>query len=67
MFPHHALKVRDRVEPDATILKQGGLWCGSQERGWKIVGNFGDQFSDLSGDPLATISVKLPNPVYYIL
>jgi acid phosphatase len=44
----------------------------SQERkkianaGYKIVLNVGDQMSDLKGDPQAEMSVKLPNPFYYI-
>ena len=35
---------------------------------WKerIILNVGDQLSDLSGSPQAELSVKLPNPFYYI-
>lgn len=36
-------------------------------RGFEIVGNFGDQFSDLCGENSAVASFKLPNPMYYIL
>jgi acid phosphatase len=44
----------------------------SQERkkivdaGYRIVMNVGDQWSDLNGDARAEISVKLPNPFYYL-
>ena len=36
------------------------------DAGYKIVVNMGDQFSDLNGLPQAELSVKLPNPFYYI-
>ncbi len=35
-------------------------------QGYKIILNMGDQWSDLNGDPKAEISVKLPNPFYYL-
>jgi acid phosphatase len=44
----------------------------SQERkkivdaGYRIVMSVGDQWSDLDGEPKAEVSVKLPNPFYYI-
>ena len=34
--------------------------------GYHIILNMGDQWSDLNGDPKAEISVKLPNPFYYL-
>jgi hypothetical protein len=34
--------------------------------GYHIVLNMGDQLSDLDGDPHADISVRLPNPFYYL-
>jgi len=34
--------------------------------GYRIVMSVGDQWSDLDGTPRAEISVKLPNPFYYI-
>ena len=36
-----------------------------QSLGYKIVGNFGDQYSDLSGG-YAQKTFKLPNPMYYL-
>ena len=35
-------------------------------QGYKIILNMGDQWSDLNGTPKAEISVKLPNPFYYL-
>jgi HAD superfamily, subfamily IIIB (Acid phosphatase) len=37
------------------------------DAGYKIVGTFGDQYSDLEGAYPAVASWKLPNPMYYIL
>ncbi|KAM7491770.1 hypothetical protein LguiA_034691 [Lonicera macranthoides] len=37
-----------------------------EEQGYKIVGNSGDQWSDLLGTPISIRSFKLPNPMYYI-
>lgn len=34
--------------------------------GYKIILNVGDQISDLNGTPQAELSVKLPNPFYFI-
>jgi len=38
-----------------------------QDAGFKLVGNMGDQFSDLAGLYPAVAGWKLPNPVYAIL
>jgi hypothetical protein len=35
-------------------------------RGYRILMSLGDQWSDLLGDPQAEISIKLPNPFYFI-
>lgn len=37
------------------------------EEGFRIVGNSGDQWSDLLGSSMTYRSFKLPNPMYYIL
>ncbi|XP_066378292.1 acid phosphatase 1-like [Miscanthus floridulus] len=37
-----------------------------EAEGFKILGNSGDQWSDLIGSPMATRSFKLPNPMYFI-
>lgn len=36
------------------------------EQGYRLVLNIGDQQSDLAGDPQAEMSLKLPNPFYFI-
>lgn len=36
------------------------------EEGFRIVGNSGDQWSDLLGSSTSIRSFKLPNPMYYI-
>ncbi|CAH9121612.1 unnamed protein product [Cuscuta epithymum] len=36
------------------------------EEGFRIVGNSGDQWSDLIGSSISVRSFKLPNPMYYI-
>lgn len=36
------------------------------DKGYRIVLNMGDQRSDLVGDPQAELSLKLPNPFYFI-
>lgn len=36
------------------------------DAGYRIVMSVGDQWSDLDGEPRAEISVKLPNPFYYL-
>jgi acid phosphatase len=36
------------------------------DQGYHIILNVGDQLSDLSGEPAAELSVKLPNPFYFI-
>lgn len=36
------------------------------DAGYRIVMSVGDQWSDLNGAPKAEISVKLPNPFYYL-
>ncbi|XP_039143834.1 acid phosphatase 1-like isoform X2 [Dioscorea cayenensis subsp. rotundata] len=37
-----------------------------QQEGYKIVGNIGDQWSDILGTPEGDRTFKLPNPMYYV-
>jgi hypothetical protein len=37
-----------------------------EEEGYRILGNSGDQWSDLLGFSTSARSFKLPNPMYYI-
>lgn len=36
------------------------------KNGFRILGNSGDQWSDILGSSMPTRSFKLPNPMYYI-
>jgi predicted secreted acid phosphatase len=61
------LALREPHSPSQTVIE-----FKSSERkkiadaGFHIILNIGDQFSDLNGLPQAELSVKLPNPFYYI-
>ena len=35
-------------------------------QGYRIILSVGDQWSDLNGDPKAEVSVKVPNPFYFL-
>jgi HAD superfamily, subfamily IIIB (Acid phosphatase) len=48
-----------------TIEYKSGTRAHIESLGYNIVGNFGDQYSDLSGGH-ADKSFKLPNPMYYL-
>lgn len=51
---------------EATILYKSGARKTIVDAGYRIILNVGDQLSDLKGAPAAELSVKLPNPFYYI-
>jgi hypothetical protein len=48
-----------------TIRYKSGVRAHLEDLGWDIVGNFGDQFSDLVGG-FADKTFKLPNPNYFL-
>jgi predicted secreted acid phosphatase len=48
-----------------TIEYKSGTRAHIESLGYDIIGNFGDQYSDLSGGH-ADKSYKLPNPMYYL-
>ncbi|NUS17555.1 MAG: acid phosphatase [Streptomyces sp.] len=48
-----------------TTEYKSGTRAHIESLGYDIIGNFGDQYSDLSGGHADT-SVKLPNPMYYL-
>jgi hypothetical protein len=48
-----------------TIRYKSGVRAHLEDLGWDIVGNFGDQFSDLEGG-FADKTFKLPNPNYFL-
>lgn len=49
-----------------TVEYKSGARKKIVEQGYKLVLNMGDQQSDLVGDPEAELSLKLPNPFYFI-
>lgn len=51
---------------DSTILYKSAAREKIANQGYRIVLNVGDQWSDLKGKPQAELSVKLPDPFYYI-
>jgi predicted secreted acid phosphatase len=48
-----------------TIRYKSGVRAHIEALGWNIVGNFGDQFSDLKGG-FADKTFKMPNPNYFL-
>ncbi|TKW21915.1 hypothetical protein SEVIR_4G152700v4 [Setaria viridis] len=48
------------------VLYKSERRAAMEAEGFKILGNSGDQWSDLIGPPMATRSFKLPNPMYFI-
>ena len=48
-----------------TVLYKSGVRAHIEDLGYEIVGNFGDQFSDLEGG-FADKTFKLPNPNYFL-
>ncbi|KAK8658885.1 hypothetical protein V6N13_029104 [Hibiscus sabdariffa] len=61
------LILRDSEDQDkpATVFKSEKR-SKMVEEGYRILGNSGDQWSDLSGSSPSNHSFKLPNPMYYI-
>jgi predicted secreted acid phosphatase len=51
---------------DQTVSKYKSAERAKIAKRYRIVLNVGDQMSDLTGDPQADHSVKLPNPFYFI-
>jgi hypothetical protein len=61
------LRVRNGAENGmATVEYKSAERRKIVEQGYRIVMNVGDQWSDLLGDPQAAVSVKLPNPFYFL-
>lgn len=53
-------------ESQTTIDYKSGERAKIVAEGYKIVLNAGDQWSDLKGTPEAELSIKYPNPFYYL-
>src|ERR1700722_5450931 len=61
------LALREGAEKTmATVEYKSGERKKIVDAGYRIVMSVGDQWSDLNGEPKAEISVKLPNPFYYL-
>lgn len=61
------LRLRDGAENlMPTIEYKSGERQRISDQGYRIVMSVGDQWSDLEGVPQADVSVKLPNPFYFI-
>jgi acid phosphatase len=61
------LSLRDAVQKNmATVQYKSEERKKIVDAGYRIVMSVGDQWSDLNGEPRAEISVKLPNPFYYL-
>jgi hypothetical protein len=48
------------------VIYKSGKRKAIEDLGYVIVGNIGDQWSDLSGTSIGSRVFKLPNPMYYI-
>ncbi len=61
------LALRNAEERDRmTIAYKAGRRKQIVASGYRLVLNVGDQWSDLNGEPKAEVSVKLPNPFYFL-
>ena len=56
----------DEEKSMPTILYKSGRRAQIVAQGYRILMSVGDQWSDLSGTPKADVSVKLPNPFYFL-
>jgi len=55
------------AQASATALEYKSAARGTiAVKGYKIVLNVGDQWSDLGGEPEAELSVKYPDPFYFL-
>ena len=63
--PRFSEKNQFLVFPEAATYKTAARWSLIQ-RGYRILLNMGDQYSDIKGD-FADMTVKLPNPFYFIV
>ena len=61
------LFLRNSKEQDmATLDYKSGRRKQITAQGYRVILNIGDQWSDLNGEPKAEVSVKLPNPFYFL-
>ena len=61
------LALRNAAETSLpTIAYKSGRRKQIVAQGYRIILSVGDQWSDLNGEPKAEVSVKLPNPFYFL-
>jgi len=60
------LALRTKDQYPTTIAYKSAERAKIKAAGYRLVMSMGDQLSDLDGDSQAEISVKLPNPFYYL-
>ena len=57
---------RDDDHGKPAVLYKSEKRSEMENEGFRIIGNSGDQWSDLLGTSISIRSFKLPNPMYYI-
>ncbi|CAA0836181.1 HAD superfamily- subfamily IIIB acid phosphatase [Striga hermonthica] len=66
-FGYEKLILRDKsYRGQSAITFKSAVRRQLVEDGYRIVGNVGDQWSDLMGDALGNRTFKLPNPMYFV-
>ncbi|KAG9146836.1 hypothetical protein Leryth_005148 [Lithospermum erythrorhizon] len=53
-------------DPSSAVLYKGSKRTELVKAGYRIVGNIGDQWSDLIGEDVGDRTFKVPDPMYYI-
>lgn len=51
---------------DTAVVYKSSERKNLEESGYRIIGNIGDQWSDLLGTNVGNRTFKLPDPMYYI-
>ncbi len=60
------LRLRNGAENEASTIAYKSEERAKIAKEYRIVMSVGDQWSDLLGEPQAAVSVKLPNPFYFL-
>src|SRR5690242_9584168 len=59
------LVLKPDASTDSTVVYKSGARAAIEQQGYKIIGNVGDQYSDLAGGHSAS-AFKLANPFYFL-
>ena len=62
----HPVHRRDEDQGKSAVHYKSDKRSEMEIEGLRIIGNSGDQWSDLLGTSVSVRSFKLPNPMYYI-